>query len=542
MRKKLYALMASILALTVGFSAYGCGAPDDDVVIDPSKTQVYVSVFNGGFGIDWLNEAAKRFNDSNGDAQVIISPNKDIYQSQIAPAIKSGVSTNDIFITAQASCKDLGIQGYLEDLSDIWAADVDGNGKTVEQKMIDADLLKKVYQTATGTWGLPHSDAMQGFVYDHTIFKEKGFLMTESDGTTLTAGKDGKFGTYDDGQPVNETEWEEMINKMVADGTYPFIWTGMYASDYLRTMSEALLAQYDGLDNYKISFSYDGVYTKEDNTTETITPATGYKTIKTPAKKRVMDFIYKYLVENSAYYHPSSKQGTSHTEAQSNFILGFKRVPANPQSGMLYEGVWWENESRAIFNSVENRESNGAEYKYGTRDYRYMLFPNLAGQRGANGDGTGSVLGISESGTIFMKKTQDAKKREYAKAFIKYLASDEVSRLFTTYAGGLRPYNYELTDADKANMTVFAKNAYAVYSDLENITVIRTEPLQHLSEMNYFTTPPVARWGNKTHGQQFTSCYVAVNNYSPDECYAGMDAYANETYWNPIYQQYLALQ
>ena len=542
MNKKFVITIASVMALTSALSACSLtGNNANTVKIDPNKTQVYVSAWNGGFGLEWLHEAVARYNAASTEVQVIVNPNKDIYQSQIAPAIEAGISSSDIFITAQAACQDLGIKGYLEDLSDIWATDVDGNGKTVEEKMIDAELFKKVYQTATGTWGLPHSDAMQGFVYDHGIFADRGWLMTESDGVTLTKGKDGIEGTYDDGQPVTMAEWDLMVQRMVADTVYPFLWTGMKATDYLTSMGEALLAQYDGLDNYKLTFSYDGVYTHADGTQETITPATGYKTIKTPAKKVVMDFVHKYLIKNANYYHPSAKlSSVSHQDAQNLFVLGYKNTGANPQSGMLYEGVWWENEARPIFKNLEKRGEK--EYTYGTRDYRYMLFPNMDGQRGANGDGTGSVIGVSESGTIFLKKMPNEEKRAYAKDFIKYLVSDEVSRLFTTYASGLRPYAYELTAEDEALMTTFAKNAYELYSDTKNVTAIRLQPLKYLSEMNHMTSEVVSRWGATMGDIDYKHFYTALCNATPEQYYAGMDAFSAETYWQSIYEKYLELQ
>lgn len=543
MKQKLYAVMAGSLALTAVLGSCGGGGGtgnSSQVQIDPTKTQVYVSVFNGGFGIDWLNEAANRFMEKNTEVQIILNPNKDIYQTQIAPAIEAGISASDVFISAQPSCQDLGLKGYLEDLTDIWQADVDGNGKTVEEKMKDTDLFKKVYQVGDGTWGLPHSDAMQGFVYDHSIFVNKGYLMTQADGETLTVGKDGKPGTYDDGQPTTIAEWDLMIQRMVSDGVYPFFWTGMYAADYLGSLPEALLTQYDGFDSYIVSQSYNGVYKHADGTQETITPETGYKTIKTPSKKVIADFMYKYFVENANYYHPSSKYNSvSHTDAQALFVLGYNPTTANPQSGMLYEGCWWENEARATFVSLEKRGET--DYKYGTRDYRYMLLPDLPGQRGAFGDGTGSAMGVGEMGTIFMKKVTDEKKRTFGKEFIKYLMTDEVSRLFTAYACGLRPYEYDLKAEDYNNMSLFAKNAYEVYSDTENVKIVRNKSLKYLSEMNHMTTEVVSRWGSTAGGRSYTNAYTAVCNVSPEEFYNGMDNFENTTYWKKIYDQYLAL-
>ena len=377
-------------------------------------------------------------------------------------------------------------------------------------------------------------------MYDHGIFKENGWLMTESDGVTLTKGKDGVAGTYDDGQPTNITEWDLMLGKMVDEGAYPFIWTGMYASDYFNTLPEALLAQYDGLENYMVAATYEGVYTHANGTQETITPATGYKTIQTLAKKVVLEFIYKYLVQNADYYHPAAKlNSVSHTDAQNYFILGYKKTASNPQSGMLYDGVWWENEARAAFKSLEKRGEKA--YAYGTRDYRYMLFPNMEGQRGANGDGTGSVIGVSENGSIYLKKQSDETKRTYAKEFIKYLVSDEVSRLFTKYTSGLRPYTYELTSEDKSAMTKFGINAYELYSDTANVKALRYQPTIRLSEMNWLTTKVVARWGTKIQGVDYTRSYLGLMNGTADEYYQGMSAYANQTYWNEIYEKYLEL-
>ena len=542
MKKKVGCILASTMALTALLGA--CGTPvvdsGNEVPIDPTKTQVYVSAWNGGFGVDWLNEAAKRFNNANEGAQVIIVPNKDAYVTNIQPAIKSGIATSDIFITATSDCQDLGIQGYLEDLSDIWTTDVDGNGKTVEGKMMDPNQFKKVYQTLGGTWGLPHSEAMQGFVYDHAIFVDKGYLMTESDGT-LTKGKDGEIGTYDDGQPTTIAEWDIMLQKMVSDGIYPFLWNGMYASDYLESLQEALYAQYDGLNNYEVSWSYDGEFKYADGTKETITPATGYKITKNPSKKVVIDFVSKYLKENANYYHPSSKYtSVSHTDAQALFVLGYQNTESNPTSGMLYDGVWWENETRATFDALSKRGET--EYKFGTRDYRYMLFPSIAGQRGSNGDGTGSVMPISENGSIFLKKIKDETKRTYAKSFIKYLVSDEVSKLFTSYSGGLRPYNYELGETELSKMSVFAKNAYQLYMDSENVACIRMDVMPYYSQMNYFTTPTVSRWGTKIGDRNFNNVYMGLMNYSKDQYYAGMDSFATAGYWTPIYNKFLELQ
>ena len=113
--------------------------------------------------------------------------------------------------------------------------------------------------------------------------------------------------------------------------------------------------------------------------------------------------------------------------------------------------------------------------------------------------------------------------------------------MFTKYTSGLRPYTYELTSEDKSAMTKFGINAYELYSDTANVKALRYQPTVRLSEMNWLTTKVVARWGTKIQGVDYTRSYLGLMNGTADEYYQGMSAYANETYWNEIYEKYLEL-
>ena len=54
MKKKFVVTVASMMALTAAFSACGGGTAGNSskVEIDPTKTQLYISAWNVGFGLD----------------------------------------------------------------------------------------------------------------------------------------------------------------------------------------------------------------------------------------------------------------------------------------------------------------------------------------------------------------------------------------------------------------------------------------------------------------------------------------------------------
>lgn len=511
MGKKIIAILAAAVLLT---GAAACGKREQKYRSD--RTQVFVSLFSGGFGNEWLQNAATSFNEQSDEFEVILSdPNKDSY-SQISAAITSGTSRYDIYFNSTPDFIDLARQGYLEPLNDVLDMKPDGeNGMTVREKIKDGDQFIRAFSYeengTLNTYALPFTDAMQGFVYDHELFVQQGWLLTEADGKTLTAGRDGKPGTYDDGQPQTIAEWDEMIQN-IAGGSVarPFIWTGKF-TDYLVSMSEAVWAQYDGLKNYEISFGYDGKYVApSDGTETTVTPDKGYLTYEAmEGRLKALEFVDEYLTNHENYRHPTCTNGDkSYADAQFDFITGYKNIPGNPRSAMIYEGVWWENEAKSKFNALAG--AGDASMAYGNHEYRYMLFPHYENSYGLDGEGGGSVMPISESANVFIKKQTNDTVRRGAKEFLAYTCSDEVLKEFTLCSGGMRPYKYTLTEEELAKLTKFQRNAYALYTDTENVSLVRPGILKYRSMMNYFITPAANRWGAKVGDITYGEAYVGL--------------------------------
>ena len=68
--KKTKALFAVALAGVCALSCLsGCGKTIQE--IDTSKTQIYVSLYNGGAGTDWFNKMASEWNAQNEKYEII---------------------------------------------------------------------------------------------------------------------------------------------------------------------------------------------------------------------------------------------------------------------------------------------------------------------------------------------------------------------------------------------------------------------------------------------------------------------------------------
>ena len=237
--------------------------------------------------------------------------------------------------------------------------------KTIRGKMSNPEEWESVYsKDGEGVYTLPWADCIVGLVYDHDTFIENNwyFFATAEDEAKLTAqgitftknngryyfesstnptkyeqgdvilapGKDGKYGTYDDGQPVNISEWETMISKIYNSDVYPFMWSG-YADAYLNHIYTALLTQYGGLDDYYVynTFNSNGKEVKlHDGTSKVIDIVTnGYEVNKMESLYKAYEFFFKYMGKSNPsaqdYIHPyATTDSVNHHDVQKTFLLG----------------------------------------------------------------------------------------------------------------------------------------------------------------------------------------------------------------------------
>ena len=470
-------LMCVITALTVG-SLIACGPqekPQGDIAIDKSKQQIYYYYYAGGYDHSWRVNAAKAWNATNDTFQVIPWPTlSDNFQQEL---VSNGGQASIIDLTSS------GIGPYINasdiaDLSDVYNKDVDGNGVKIKDKMQNYDSWQKLYSTVefpTGIYGVPGTVSPMHLIYDHDLFMEKGWLiyqknehgapLRDEDGNViLSVGQDGKAGTYDDGQPVNMEEWEEMLNRIkIANNTKAFIFSTKY-NFYLEPLIDSLIAQYGGYDVYTSIFKGEGFYYAEDGTKVNIGYENGYDLYDAPAFLKAMQFMDKYFT-SSEWVHEKSidSTGFAHKETVNTYITGFN--PDVQQAAFMVEGAYFEIENKYYFNLLKQNKYEGRGY--GEREYRFMLLPRFN-----ENESVSYLASQGNSATIVSKDTKNPAREQAAKDFLAYILRDEVLQERTVCQVGVLPFNYQVTPEQKANLTPFQRNVLDICLDTENIRIL----------------------------------------------------------------------
>lgn len=510
MKKIITTLLAVIL---LSGTMFACNNVPDEY---KGKTVLEFSVYNGGYGVAYAEKLAADFNASRTDGYAIrIIPEKRNGQD-IAFELNTGYSTKSGYILSGLDIMSAVYQDSLEDLSDVALRTVDGTGKTIGDKILRKDIWESMFKVNGKLYALPYGDSLAGLNYDHDLFIEKNWynFATAADGEKLTAqgityhaqgnrlvfdsstgstnyesgdfilaaGKDGKFGTYDDGQPVNEKEWADMLKKILTSAS-PFIWSDK--DDYTALLFGAVVASYVGEETYRQLFTFDSngkEVEMQDGSKVVLDIKNGYKAYGAKGIYQALQFFNTYFNTAAAtnYTHSACEDNSkSYTDIQNLFLLGYTNDKLNKLSAMIVEGTWWENEARTMF---DNLEAINPDRGFGKREYRMMLLPDLEGQKSDK-----TIMLTGDTGCLFLKKESDPKKAEVAKDFLAYILTDDSLRYFTKTTGNNLAYDYTMTEEEKSALTPYSRNVYELYHDDENIEIIRPLVIENLSPLCFAT-------------------------------------------------------
>ena len=574
MNKRLCAL-SLVLA---GTMIFGACKPGYENLVPDGKTEIKVSVYEGGFGKDWIQTLADEYNNTalkDTDYFITLYPDK-ILPDSVLSVLSGGADAPYQLYVNEGNEWGSGIyKDFFIDLSEIANSKVDGeSGKTVKDKMRGYETWQGIYSKhGQGLYALPWGNSIMGMVIDHQLFidrewytfageaekaalTEQGITFIEgtgvnadklvfvsSTGTTnykegdviLTAGHDGTYGTYDDGQPVTLQEFDALIETIANDNIAPFIWGGAISS-YLDALFNSVFAMYAGEEGYNAFHRYDSMGKElelSDGTKTVININNGYLVPQLKAIEKAYEFFKSHFdyknPELDRYMHNACK-GTSenHLDAQNLYLLGWKGDPNNQQSAILIDGNWWENEARSMFNELEY-----ADRGRGDREYRYLLLPELEGSQTEK-----SVFSCTASGSIVVPKDKNAERLEYTKGFVKHMLKDESLRMVARTTGYNLSYEYTLTAEDEKDMTPFTKNVAQLYADTENIE-IKYFPIDKASSpLSYASNKGIHNIFLPTIRNTFPQHVVdAIKNYSLAEIVEGLKGSYTKANWETYIQQ-----
>ncbi|MBQ3492659.1 MAG: hypothetical protein IJA88_00975 [Clostridia bacterium] len=592
MRKKFTSIIAVFMSVLVSLSSgIGCNKKEAGEKIDHTKTQLFVNHYDGGVGHEWLNSSEtgrdgikqafeKLYADYQGEngkvgVQVIVNNHKSDGNA-IYNQLKD--TTEEIFFTSGSKYFDMVSSDYLLDISDVYTQ-VNTDGKTVESKMTEEQ--KEYYKVNNAYYALPHYESFFGINYNVNIFNEEefffekggapsefcdfvqnnnddacegefeGYSYTDLDGD-LSAGPDGLYGTFDDGQAATYEEFFVLCAQMVEQGVVPFIWSGGMAGSYLEGFMSAFRSAYEGREQLRLAYDFDGwtgfepyathlvkfdtegnILFNEDGTVQLREPtlisnATGYEMYSSAGYYYAAEFLSRIL-SNSDNYSSNATNAHSHTDAQVDFVLSefdTRYSKDKKQIAMFVEGNYWENEARdyGAFKRLSNYKKTVNDVAYGR-----MAFPKVSESE----IGKKQTIAEAQQSNAFISKNIPAHKVELAKAFLKFCYTDQNLAEFTAVTGVTKSLDYEV-GADKVDrLTPFAKSFIETKKNSDVVYMVSNNIIYKVGQTNftsaYFSTDSY-QWGSRQ---------MLDTGASAEELLKGIMRKHSKSSWESSYRNYI---
>ena len=502
-------LLAILLAVCVMFGCTACGSQGE--VIDETKTQVYVSHFNGGYGSEWITQMKQRFEakyagvsfeEGKSGVQVVISNHK-----TLGDALDFNTSDDYVFFleSNDYNTQALSAQPEIIDITDVVTGTFDINNVAGYENVPDIDDAEKniismfnetqveALNLGTATepayYAVPWYEGFYGFSYDAKIFNEYNLFLDE-DGvvgckdtdTNLSKGPDNVSGTYDDGLPATYEEFFYLCEEMTNLGITPMVFSGAHQF-YITNAINALITDNKGVAKERLSYDYNGsteIIDKinEDGsfTTKTveINNENGYLLFKQPAHYYGMQFLERLIRDNNGTYMYGNNftDSYSQTQAQNNFLEANLRSDV-ADIAILAEGIWWVNEASTKFASLEQNYENASKQ---TKDVRFMPLPKATA---AEGDEARKLTLLESQKSLMMIGSQVPEKYvPISKLFVQFCNTLENVQLFTTLTNTPRALTYSMGDK-LDDLSPFGKSIMQMKED-ENTEVVyqfSTNPL-----------------------------------------------------------------
>lgn len=467
---KLKKVLAATLALVMTASVAGCGAKRTNKV-DGNRTTLYVGNFAGGIGDEWLKSAIAKFEEKYADTsfeegkkgvQVLIGDNNKT--TMLGTELEKVISTsqNEVFFTESVYYYDWVSKGLIRDITDAVKAPLTefDESESVVDKM--EDYVSEAMTVDGKIYALPFWEGYYGFVYNATLFDEKGWYFAEDGSFTkadgkLGAGPDGKAGTYDDGMPATYEDFFKLLSKIQKDNVTPIQWAGA-SPDYFTWLIGALFADYEGYEDLMVNYTFEGTQdlvklntlNAENLTYETetvsITPKNGYELARQEGYVYALDFAQKLLQGNGYYDANSSLSGSyKQQDAQLAFVRN-ATTTSNKPVALLIDGSWWENEADSAFQETYGSKATKYDNKM---DMKWMPLPKATAAQ----VGSENIMVSPLDSYCFINANIADEKVEVAEKFLQFCHTDKMLAEFTEMTGVVKPYDYEV---DSSKLTSFA--------------------------------------------------------------------------------------
>ncbi|MBR3864720.1 MAG: extracellular solute-binding protein [Clostridia bacterium] len=578
--KRILTLICSLMIATMALFGSACkpagipsgptggggnnGGGDGNIVVDTTKTQLYVANLQGGIGYEWFRKAIARFEEKFADA-VYEPGTKGV---QIIPEDEYTVNGRwlllptdmyDVYFTENLTYNEYVRKGELLDLTDVIKAPAKTSPTTSESVTIESKLNADQKSGLTAQNGnyyaIPHYQAFRGLSYDVDLFNENrlflaadknngngGFIIREND--VKSVGPNGVAGDYDDGLPATIDEFFALCEKMCGLGIIPFVWPGQAVS-YTEYLCDAIADNLGGVDAVRLNYTYDSgakktkIITGFDSSNNpivdevTITTDNGYLLKQQYGKYYGLEVLERVIDKIDSYAHALSNNDSNFTQYNSQEEYIYSNLENKP-IGMIIDGTYWWNEAKGAYNRSVAKYGERAK----VRNFAWMPMPTAvsAADQATNAKDP-VVRDIMNSYCIVNAKVADNQyKAQLAKDFVSFCYTDESLQEFTTTTGVAKGLNYSLTEAQYNSLSPFAKSCwdFRAVADIVSIlpgSVMTIENEQSLL-WDLFTT--------SISGQAYnTPFYAYLAKESSEDYFKGQ--WISDSTWRQNYERYFTV-
>lgn len=565
--KKLLICILTFIMLVSSLTAFGCGGGGGELA-DPNRTQLYVGVYSGGFGHEWLTEGKRRYEALHPDVQIMIEVKKDEFKDDKLPSQIQAYSNDLYFTSALYYYFRDGDTWLLEDITDVVTQD-NKYGSSLQSRMwADQERFYNYGKDEAGNgkdkfYAVPFGGTLNGLNYDVDLFEEKGYFyddngnfttgLVENGATEKSAGRDGIKGTYDDGTPVTFADFENLLYKMAMDKVTPFIWSNLLS--YVFNTLTSMWADYEGKENFEKAMALEGDtltlydFSKDNfeeamastDATAAMTYENGYLINNMKGKAAALK-LAELIIGNQDFYDERSGFSNCDFMTAQRYLLESKKMSeidaTAKRIAFILDGGYWHNESKG-YNDLHTQQylpeycGEDADGNFvNERRFSVMPFPVVDG-----GQTEKATYTSASNFCGFIRK--NAKQPEIAKDFLQFMLSDEMLKVTPGVSGYNMYYTTTLSADEVAELPYFYQVTNEIFQSsigpnaTTAIAFTNVDNQLYRENPNTLTRQPFFWYGSAIRGSEIREPFnpFKLNNVTIHEYMVAGTTYMTQTQW-----------
>lgn len=416
-----------LLALSGLMSLSACGGGKQR---SGSEDTIYVCVFDGGYGTDWIKTIAEDYERDTG-----IHVEWDADQSilvRLTSELKN--PSYDIYMSHDITWQQYAAQGLLENLDSLYSDTVEGTNKTFKQRLCPG--AEEVSKYDGHYYKVCYTRGAGGLVYNMDMFEANGWTVPT---------------TYD--------ELMQLCKDIVAadisvglDTVVPIAWSGdrEYYWDYIVYEWWAQLGGEATVNKFKEFKGDDGKYSTGY---EVYNPSTNYKEFMQAYE------LYRNLIA------VSENHSFSNTDPQNAPLVTAQSLFMNGKAAMIPYAQWakWE---------IQNATSSTFKF-----DIAMMKTPRVNNQVT-----TDYNYNVGFGDSMIIPSKAPSTNKEMAKEFVKYLSKPAACKTFVEKArGAFLAFDYSIVDLGELLNDTYINSIYHKLTDCTNFNIVSNNPISYVN-------------------------------------------------------------